>query len=370
MEQVKVGIVGCGMITARRHAPEYTDNPHAQIVGFYDFDQERAGELAAGYGGKVYGSPEELFADPEIDAVSICSPNYTHASYSIKALEAGKHVLCEKPMALTLEDTRTMMDTAQRMGKILMIGHNQRLLPTHRKARELLASGMIGGSCSAPRGCCQSARELLASGMIGNILSVQSNFRHSGPENWSVNRTNTTWFFDKNKAHFGALGDLGAHKLDIIRFLTGDEVQSICCDTVTRDKRYPNGELIDLEDNAFALFRMRSGIVGTMNVSWTNYGEEDNSTILYGDKGVMKIFGDFADDIVVELRDDTRVKYQVGAISTNQKQLKSGIIDDFVESIRTGRAPTVTGVDGHNTLAVIVAANQSAKERRWVDVAY
>ena len=240
-----------------------------------------------------------------------------------------------------------MMDTAQRMGKILMIGHNQRLLPTHRKARELLQSGMIG-----------------------NILSVQSNFRHSGPENWSVNRTNTTWFFDKNKAHFGALGDLGAHKLDIIRFLTGDEVQSICCDTVTRDKRYPNGELIDLEDNAFALFRMRSGIVGTMNVSWTNYGEEDNSTILYGDKGVMKIFGDFADDIVVELRDDTRVKYQVGAISTNQKQLKSGIIDDFVESIRTGRAPTVTGVDGHNTLAVIVAANQSAKERRWVDVAY
>ena len=116
MEQVKVGIVGCGMITARRHAPEYTDNPHAQIVGFYDFDQERAGELAAGYGGKVYGSPEELFADPEIDAVSICSPNYTHASYSIKALEAGKHVLCEKPMALTLEDTRTMMHTAQRMG--------------------------------------------------------------------------------------------------------------------------------------------------------------------------------------------------------------------------------------------------------------
>ena len=206
--------------------------------------------------------------------------------------------------------------------------------------------------------------------MIGNILSVQSNFRHSGPENWSVNRSNSTWFFDKNKAHFGALGDLGAHKLDIIRFLTGDEVDTICCDTVTRDKRYPNGELIDLEDNASAIFRMRSGIFGTMNVSWTNYGEEDNSTILYGDKGVMKIFGDFADDIVVELRDDTRVKYQVGAISTNEKQLKSGIIDDFVDAIRTGREPTVTGVDGHNTLAVIVTANRSAQERRWLKVEY
>lgn len=347
MEKVRVGIIGCGMITARRHAPEYTDNPHSQVVALYDFNQDRAKELAAGYGAKVYASVEELVADPGIDAVSICSPNNTHAPYSIMALEAGKHVLCEKPMALELEDTRRMMEAAEKAGKILMIGHNQRLLPTHRKARELLQSGMIG-----------------------NILSVQSNFRHRGPEYWSVNRSNSTWFFDKDKAHFGALGDLGAHKLDIIRFLIDDEVEDICCETVTRDKRYPDGRLIDLEDNASAIFHMKSGVFGTMNVSWTNYGEEDNSTILYGDKGVMKVFGDFADDIVVELRDDTRVKYQVGAISTNTKQLKSGIIDDFVDSIISGREPTVTGKDGHNTLAVIVAAKKSAAERRWLKVEY
>ncbi len=347
MKKVKVGIIGCGMITARRHAPEYTDNPHSEVVALYDFDQERAKELAAGYGAKTYGTVEELLADPEIDAVSICSPNNTHAPYSIMALEAGKHVLCEKPMALELSDTRKMMEAAEKARKILMIGHNQRLLPTHRKARELLQSGMIG-----------------------NILSIQSNFRHPGPEYWSVNRSNSTWFFDKDKAHFGALGDLGAHKLDIIRFLTDDEVDDICCETVTRDKRYPNGQLIDLEDNASAIFHMKSGAFGTMNVSWTNYGEEDNSTIIYGDKGVMKIFGDFADDIVVEQRDGTRVKYQVGSISTNTKQLKSGIIDDFVESIVNERAPTVTGRDGHNTLAVIVAGKKSAAERKWLKVEY
>jgi len=347
MKTVKVGIIGCGMITARRHAPEYTDNPHSEVAALYDFNQERAKELAAGYGAKVYGSVEELLADPAIDAVSICSPNNTHAPYSIMALEAGKHVLCEKPMALELEDTRKMMEAAEKAGKILMIGHNQRLLPTHRKARELLASGMIG-----------------------TILSIQSNFRHAGPEYWSVNRSNSTWFFDKDKAHFGVLGDLGAHKLDIIRYLLDDEVEDICCETVTRDKRYPNGQLIDLEDNASAIFHMRNGAFGTMNVSWTNYGEEDNSTIIYGDKGVMKIFGDFADDIVVELRDDTRVKYQVGAISTNTKQLKSGIIDDFVDSIINRREPTVTGKDGHNTLAVIVAGKKSAAERRWLKVEY
>ena len=253
MEKVRVGIIGCGMITARRHAPEYTDNPHSEVAALYDFDQERARELAVGYGAKVYATVEELVADPGIDAVSICSPNSTHAPYSIMALEAGKHVLCEKPMALELADTRRMMEAAEKAGKILMIGHNQRLLPTHRKARELLQSGMIG-----------------------NILSVQSNFRHRGPEYWSVNRSNSTWFFDKDKAHFGALGDLGAHKLDIIRFLTGDEVEDICCETVTRDKRYPDGRRIDLEDNASAIFHMKSGVFGTMNVSWTNYGGQQH----------------------------------------------------------------------------------------------
>ncbi len=347
MEMVRVGIIGCGMITARRHAPEYTENPRSQVVALYDADQERARELAAGYGAKVYSTVEELAAAPDVDAVSICSPNYTHAQYSIMALQAGKHVLCEKPMALELEDTRRMMEAAEKAGKILMIGHNQRLLPTHRKARELLHSGMIG-----------------------KVLSIQSNFRHPGPEYWSVNRSNSTWFFDKDKAHFGALGDLGAHKLDIIRFLLDDEVEDICCETATLDKRYPDGRLIDLEDNASAVFHMRSGVMGTMNVSWTNYGGEDNSTIVFGDKGVMKVFGDFAEDIVVELRDGTRVKYQVGTISTNTRQLKSGIIDDFVDSIVTGRQPTVTGKDGHNTLAVIVAGKKSAAQRRWLKVEY
>lgn len=347
MRKVNVGIVGCGMITQSRHAPEYRDNPHAHIAGFFDSDPERASGLAEAYGGRVYQSPEELFADPKIEAVSICSPNYTHAGFSVQALEAGKHVLCEKPMALSLTDTRRMMEAAEKSGKFLMVGHNQRLLPTHRTARELLRTGMIG-----------------------TPLSIQSHFKHPGPEYWSVNRSSSTWFFEKAKAQFGVLGDLGAHKLDIIRFLTGDEVDRICCESATMDKRYPSGELIELEDNAAAIFYLKSGLFGSMNVSWTNYGEEDNSTIVYGDKGVMKIFGDFADDIVVELRDGTRVKYQVGGISTNTNQLRSGIIDEFLDAILQNREPAVTGRDGHRTLAVILAGTQSAAEHRWVKVAY
>lgn len=347
MNKVRIGIIGCGMITQTRHAPEYSHNPAAEILGLYDANESRMKEFAALYNCRTYSSVDELLADDEIDAVSVCTPNYTHAEYSIRALRAGKHVLCEKPIALNLDDSRKMMEEAARADRLLMIGHNQRLLPTHRRAREILKSGAIG-----------------------RILTIQSNFKHPGPEYWSENRSNTTWFFDKDKAHFGALGDLGAHKLDIIRYLTGNEVAEVCATTMTLDKRSPDGEFISIEDNAMVLFRMNDGVPGIMHVSWTNYGEEDNSTIIYGDKGVMKIFGDYSDDIVLEMRDGSTVKYMVGRIQTNTSQTASGIIDEFVSAITENRAPVITGKDGHNTLATIVACRNSAAKGQWVKVEY
>lgn len=344
--KVKVGIVGCGAITQRRHAPEYAANPNAEIAGFYDADARRAGELAARYGGKVYGSVDELIADG-IDAVSVCSPNVTHADVSVRALEAGRHVLVEKPMALSLEETRRMMEAARASGKILMPDHNQRLIPTHLKARELLKSGAIG-----------------------KPLFYQCSFKHSGPENWSINNTNSTWFFSKTQAHFGVFGDLGSHKIDLIRFLTDMEITDVFATLMTLDKRYPDGSLIDLEDNAVCQFRMEDGMPGIMHFSWTNYGQEDNGTTIYGDKGVMKIFGDYTDDIVLELRDRTQVKYRVSGISTNANQLTSGVIDEFVSAILENRKPIVTAADGHNTLAVLTAGIASARAKEWRKVEY
>lgn len=345
-KKIRVGIVGCGAITQRRHAPEYAANPDAQIAGFYDADPARAGELVARYGGKAYGSVDELIAD-EIDAVSVCSPNATHADVSVRALESGKHVLVEKPMALSLAETRRMIGAERASGKILMPDHNQRLIPTHLKARELLKDGAIG-----------------------KPLFYQCNFKHSGPENWSINNTNSTWFFSKAQARFGVFGDLGSHKIDLIRFLTGMEITDVFATLMTLDKRHLDGSLIDLEDNAVCQFRMEDGMPGIMHFSWTNYGQEDNGTTIYGDKGVMKIFGDYTDDIVLELRDKTTVKYKVSSISTNANQLKSGVIDEFVSAILENRRPIVAAVDGHNTLAVLTAGIESAREKKWRRVEY
>lgn len=345
--KLRVGIVGCGMITQKRHAPEYTENENAEICGFYDYNQERAAELVKQYGGRVYLSTEEMFADQDIDAVSICTPNHLHSGLSIAALNAGKHVLCEKPMALSLQESSDMILAAEKSGKILMIGHNQRLLPAHRKAKEVLASGQLG-----------------------KLLFLQSNFKHAGPELWSINHSNSTWFFNKSQAHFGVFGDLGSHKLDIIRYLTDSEVDEIFTTAMTVDKRYDNGEFIEIEDTAISMFRMKNGLPGYMNVSWCNYGSEDNSTVIYCENGVMKIFGDFPEDMVLEMRDGSKITYKVGGIATNTNQLRSGVINEFVNAILKNRSPFITGYDGHNTLAVIVAGLKSAGTGQWEKVDY
>lgn len=346
-EHIRVVVVGGGAVAQKRHLPEYADNPNVELAGVMDFNEQRAKELCARYGGRPYSSLEEVLLDGTVNAVSICTPNSTHAEYTIRLLEGGKNVLVEKPMALDLDETRAMMEAKERSGKILMLGHNQRLVKAHIKAKELLKEGAIG-----------------------DLLFYQLNFKHAGPETWSADPGAATWFFRKDKANFGVMGDLGAHKIDLIRYLTDSEVKSVFANMMTLDKKYPDGKPIELEDNAVCMFRMENGLPGIMNFSWTNYGGEDNGSTIYGTKGVMKIFGDYVDDIVLEMRDGVRVKYSVGAIQTNQNQTKSGVIDEFVDALREGREPIVTGIDGHNTLAVIQAAMRSAEAGTWVDIEY
>lgn len=130
-----IGIIGCGKISQVRHIPEYLANPDARIVGLFDNNMERAAELAQKIGAKAYDTLDALLADPEIDAVSVCVANVAHCEVTVKALRAGKHVLCEKPMAITIEECELMVKTAEECGRKLMIGQNQRLAQAHAMAR-------------------------------------------------------------------------------------------------------------------------------------------------------------------------------------------------------------------------------------------
>lgn len=341
----KIGIIGCGKIAQVRHIPEYAAHPDAELAGFYDLNKERAEELAILHGGKAYESYEELLADPEINAVSVCVANHAHAEITMAALRAGKHVLCEKPMAMTLAECEAMVDTAKETGRFLMIGHNQRLAKAHAKARKLVESGLIG-----------------------TIVTFKTNFAHGGPETWSIDPGSSVWFFDKKKAVMGAMADLGIHKTDLVQFLTGSKVSEVLAFLGTLDKRDAAGSLIGVDDNAICIYYMENGSVGTMTASWTCYGAEDNSTILYGTKGVMKIYSDPAHSIVVELKGGERISYDIDQIQTNDNQTKSGVIDLFMESLVTNTPPEISGEEALSAMRAVFAAVKSSETGRRIKV--
>lgn len=340
-----IGIIGCGKIAQVRHIPEYLENPNAEIRGYFDLNLQRAHELAEKFGGKAFASVEELLADPSIDAVSICVANFAHAEMTIKALEAGKHVLCEKPMAVTLAECEAMVAAAKKAGKHLMIGHNQRLAKAHMVAKKIIEEGAIG-----------------------RILTFRTTFGHGGPETWSIDPGKSVWFFDKKRAAMGAMADLGIHKTDLIQFLTGQKVVRTTARLTTLDKRDAGGNLIGVDDNAFCIYELSGGAYGTMTASWTYYAAEDNSTILYGTKGTMRIYDDPAHSIVVNKSSGETEYYDVEQIQTNDNQTKSGIIDLWMEALVQDKEPEISGESALSAMRAVFASLVSSEKGCTVEI--
>ena len=342
---IRVGIIGCGKIAQVRHIPEYVANPHAEIRGFYDLNTKRAQELAEKYGGKAYESYEALLADPDIDAVSVCAANHVHAEISIAALKAGKHVLCEKPMAISLEECEAMVQAAKDSGKYLMIGQNQRLAKAHAKAKELIEQGAIG-----------------------KVLTFRTIFGHGGPETWSVDPGKNTWFFDKTKAAMGAMADLGIHKTDMIQYVLGSRIVKTQAVLTTLDKRDATGSLIGVDDNAICIYQMENGVIGTMTASWTYYAAEDNTTVIYGTKGELRLYDDPKYSVQQINADGTRIDYQIDQIQTNDNQTASGIIDLFVECLVEGKEPEISGANVLHAMKAVFASIESSAKGCVVEV--
>ena len=344
----RIGIIGCGKVAQVRHIPEYAANPDAEVVGYYDINNARAEVLAKLHGGIAYPTWEALLSDESIDAVSICTINATHAEIAIAAMRAGKHVLCEKPMATTLADCERMVAVSRETGRYLMIGQNQRITKAHRRARQIVADGLIGG-----------------------VVTFRTIFGHGGPETWSVDPGANTWFFDKKKASMGAMADLGIHKTDLIHFLTGQVVVEATARLATLDKRDASGNLIGVDDNAFCIYRLSGGAMGTMTASWTHYGAEDNGTVLYGTKGIMRIYDDPHFTVKVMLADGEKIFHETDPIQTNDNQTSSGVIDLFVQCLKSEMLPDeieLSGADVLRSMRAVFASIESSETGRTVQV--
>ncbi|MBE6999420.1 MAG: Gfo/Idh/MocA family oxidoreductase [Ruminococcaceae bacterium] len=195
MEKIKVAIIGCGTIANSAHIPAYMKNEKAEIKYFCDIIPERADAAVEKYGvGKAVYDYKEVLADPEIEAVSICTPNYMHSVIAVDALEAGKNVLCEKPAARILSEAQRMLDAAERTGKILNIG-----------------------VCNRFHDSVTRIKEYIDEGRLGEVYHVYASFRahRSIPGLGGA-------FTTKAIAGGGALIDWGVHFIDLILYCVGD----------------------------------------------------------------------------------------------------------------------------------------------------
>ncbi len=338
-KKLRVGVIGCGAIGQRRHLPEYAARPEVELVAVTDIKFPRAKQAAKDFGaGKAFKNYKDML-QLDLDAVSVCTPNYLHAPMTIDALKARCHVLCEKPMATTVKDMRAMNATARKVRRQVMVGHNQRFAAAHVRGKQIYQSGELG-----------------------RALSFSTSFAHPGPEDWSMDGLDC-FFFKKRQAVIGSLGDLGVHKIDLIRWFLEDEVVLAGAMTGTLEKAN-----CTVDDTAFGVFQLASGILGQMFAGWILKAGEANGTTICCEKGVIKMYENPTYSVTVQKSDGENMFIQVGKIQTNEAggQSASGVIDAFVDCLLAGRKVPVTGTDGGQSVAAILACVDSAKTKKFV----
>lgn len=336
MKKVNLVIIGCGAITEKRHAPECYASEKINLAGFFDINLERAKEFAKKYECKAYETYEKVLNDTKVDGVIICTNNKFHCDMTVQAFEHKKHVLCEKPMAVTVEEGKRMIEAGEKAGCFLMIAHNQRLMPVNMKLKEILTTRNLG-----------------------KILTFTTTFNHRGPEFWSVNKTNKTWFMNKKEAGLGALGDIGIHKADLVRWFIGENIKYVTSVLATRDKKDGDGNLIAMEDNAFAILESESGIIGTIEASWTHYGKYTNRTMICCENGVVEVPDET--HIIVH---DTNWQQEVFEIAG----ANSLMADTFADCIAKGVQPEISGEEGLKALEIVLACVESSETHSRVEL--
>lgn len=336
MNKIRVGVIGCGNIAIHRHLPGYQQNNDVKISAVSDMNFERAKEIAEVYGARAYSNYKELLTDKDIDAVSICTPNAMHASYSIEAMSEGKHVLCEKPMATTLDEAKEMVEVSQRTGKKLMIAHNQRFIPSHQKAKQLIESGAIG-----------------------KVVSFRTTFGHAGPDAGASEGENT-WFFNKGEAGLGVMGDLGVHKVDLLRYMLGQEITKVAAFIKTLAKKQSA-----VDDNAVCILETDRGVVGTLAASWSYYNGEENATVIYGEKGTLRIEEDPNHPLIALYNSGEIVRHSFDNMAYNIANTE--VVRQFIISILKDEVPPTSGDDAFKSLLVIINAFESSNLEKFID---
>ncbi len=269
--KIRIGVIGCGGIANGKHMPAHKANPHSQLVAFCDIVEEKAVKAAEKFGeegSKVYTDYKELLKDESIEAVLVLTHNSEHCRITVDALNAGKHVMCEKPMAMNYEEAKKMIEARDKSGKVLTIGYQNRFRQDSLYLKEVCADGELGEVYYA------------------EAIAV----RRRAVPTWGV-------FIDEVKQGGGPLIDIGTHALDLTLFMMDNYEPAYCVGKtfhkLNKDTNTGNlwgdwdTERFTAEDSAFGFIVMKNGAVISLKSSWAlNYPKPVEAvTVLCGDKG-------------------------------------------------------------------------------------
>lgn len=331
-EPIGYGIIGCGVI-APWHARAVTEFVQgARLVAVADPVAEKARALAEKFGAPhVYTDARDLLARPDIQAVSICTPSGLHGEIAIAAAQAGKHVLTEKPMEITLPKIDAMIDACQRHGVKLAVIFQRRASPLWQKIRETVRSGKLG-------------KMLLGDAYLKYYRSQE--YYDSG--DWRG-----TWALDGG----GALMNQGVHLVDQLQWVMGP-VESVYshADHLARN--------IEVEDTTVSVLRFKSGAFGVLEAATSVVGM-DHRIEFHGDRGTITVYGEKIEKWIVPGEEMPTFEPVAGSMSTDPTAIGlSGHIaqiQDFIDAIRLDRPPMVTGEDGRAAVEIILAVYRSAR---------
>jgi UDP-N-acetyl-2-amino-2-deoxyglucuronate dehydrogenase len=332
--KIKFGIVGCGRI-AQRHA-EHIVNV-GQLIAVCDTDLVKANTLAEKYGAKAFGSLEEMLAaEPELGVVSVCTPNGLHAKHSIQALKSGVHVLCEKPMAISVKDCSEMIQAAERANKRLFIVKQNRFNPP------VIA-----------------VKDLIDQGKLGEIYSVQLNcFWNRNPDYYK-----NSWKGTKD-LDGGTLYTQFSHFIDLLYWFLGD-IESVKAHT----GNFNHEGLIEFEDTGVVILKFLTGAIGTINYTVNAYKKNmEGSLTIFAEKGTIKIGGQYLNELEYQSLEGDNISnlppgnppnnygQYFGSMSNHDK-----VYQNLVSVLNGEGAIATSGMEGLKTVEIIEKIYQSAR---------
>lgn len=346
MSRTKVAILGSGFIADIHFESYHRFIPEAEVIAVYSRDAEKARAFAEKHGIPAwYDDMDQVITASGCELVDICLPNFMHATATLKAAAAGKQIIIEKPLAVTLEDADAMIAACKKANVRLMY------------AEEL---------CFAPK--YERVRQMVREGGVGDIYMLKQGEKHSGPH--------SDWFYNRALSGGGVLMDMGCHAIAWFRWmLNNSRAKSVYAtmDTVLHKGR------TDCEDNSVVIIEFENGVVGVAENSWAKHGGMDDRCEVYGTAGV--VYADlFMGNAAVSYskngygyameKADTTIGWSFTIFEEVFNQGYPHELKHFIDCVRNDKTPLVTGEDGRAVLEIIYAAYASAGSGKKIELPF